>query len=128
VGVFVPDLCFHRDNSACSGVQSLDIVDKFHIRPDIFSAGVNAVVFVLFFFLYFPEPFPNALFNGLFDFPNQGAVIAAGVFVMEMLSVMLQVWYFRRTDGKRIFRCAPIHHHFHLADWSENTCGGLGSS
>ncbi len=77
--MFVPGQGFRRDNSACGIVQSLDIVDKFHIRSDIFSAGVNAVVFVLFFFLYFPEPFPNALFDGLFDFPNQGADVAAGV-------------------------------------------------
>jgi phospho-N-acetylmuramoyl-pentapeptide-transferase len=46
-------------------------------------------------------------------------LLIGGVFVMEMGSVMLQVWYFRRTGGKRIFRCAPIHHHFHLAGWSE---------
>ena len=46
-------------------------------------------------------------------------LLIGGVFMMEMLSVMLQVWYFRRTGGKRIFRCAPIHHHFHLAGWSE---------
>jgi phospho-N-acetylmuramoyl-pentapeptide-transferase len=46
-------------------------------------------------------------------------LLIGGVFVMELLSVMLQVWYFRHTGGKRIFRCAPIHHHFHLAGWSE---------
>jgi phospho-N-acetylmuramoyl-pentapeptide-transferase len=46
-------------------------------------------------------------------------LLIGGVFVMEMGSVILQVWYFRRTGGKRIFRCAPIHHHFHLAGWSE---------
>jgi phospho-N-acetylmuramoyl-pentapeptide-transferase len=46
-------------------------------------------------------------------------LLIGGVFVMELASVMLQVWYFRYTGGKRIFRCAPIHHHFHLAGWSE---------
>jgi phospho-N-acetylmuramoyl-pentapeptide-transferase len=46
-------------------------------------------------------------------------LLIGGVFVMELASVMLQVWYFRHTGGKRIFRCAPIHHHFHLAGWSE---------
>jgi len=31
----------------------------------------------------------------------------------------LQVTYFKYTGGKRLFRCAPLHHHFHLAGWSE---------
>jgi len=46
-------------------------------------------------------------------------LIIGGVFVMELLSVVLQVGYFKYTHGKRLFRCAPIHHHFHLAGWSE---------
>jgi phospho-N-acetylmuramoyl-pentapeptide-transferase len=33
---------------------------------------------------------------------------------------MLQVGYFKSTGGRRIFRCAPIHHHFHLGGWSES--------
>lgn len=46
-------------------------------------------------------------------------LIIGGVFVMELLSVVLQVGYFKYTGGKRLFRCAPIHHHFHLKGWSE---------
>lgn len=42
-----------------------------------------------------------------------------GVFLAEALSVMLQVGYFKLTKGKRIFRMAPIHHHFELAGWPE---------
>jgi phospho-N-acetylmuramoyl-pentapeptide-transferase len=45
--------------------------------------------------------------------------VIGGVFMMELFSVVLQVGYFKYTGGKRIFRCAPIHHHFHLAGWSE---------
>jgi len=45
--------------------------------------------------------------------------IIGGVFVIELASVVLQVGYFRYTGGKRLFRCAPIHHHFHLIGWSE---------
>ncbi len=45
--------------------------------------------------------------------------VIGGVFVLELFSVVLQVGYFRYTGGKRLFRCAPIHHHFHLAGWSE---------
>lgn len=46
-------------------------------------------------------------------------LIVGGVFVIEALSVILQVGYFKLTGGKRIFRVAPIHHHFHLGGWTE---------
>jgi len=46
-------------------------------------------------------------------------LIVGGVFVVEALSVMIQVGYFKATGGKRVFRCAPIHHHFHLSGWTE---------
>lgn len=46
-------------------------------------------------------------------------LLIGGVFVIELISVVLQIGYFRYTGGKRLFRCAPIHHHFHLAGWSE---------
>jgi phospho-N-acetylmuramoyl-pentapeptide-transferase len=46
-------------------------------------------------------------------------MVIGGVFLMEVVSVVLQVGYFKATGGKRIFRCAPIHHHFHLAGWTE---------
>jgi phospho-N-acetylmuramoyl-pentapeptide-transferase len=45
-------------------------------------------------------------------------LVMGGVFVMETVSVMLQVASFKLT-GKRIFRMAPIHHHFELKEWSE---------
>jgi len=45
--------------------------------------------------------------------------IVGGIFVVEALSVILQVGYFRWTGGRRVFRCAPLHHHFHLGGWSE---------
>jgi phospho-N-acetylmuramoyl-pentapeptide-transferase len=41
------------------------------------------------------------------------------VFVAEALSVMLQVLYFKLTGGKRLFRMAPLHHHFEMMGWSE---------
>lgn len=45
--------------------------------------------------------------------------IMGGIFVVETLSVMMQTVYFRLTHGKRIFRMAPIHHHFELGGWAE---------
>ena len=46
-------------------------------------------------------------------------IIAGLIFVIEALSVMLQVGYFKLTKGKRLFKMAPIHHHFELCGWSE---------
>src|SRR3954449_4645378 len=46
--------------------------------------------------------------------------IMGGVFVAETLSVMLQVFYFKWTGGKRIFRMAPLHHHYELEGWKES--------
>ena len=47
-------------------------------------------------------------------------VIVGGVFVMEAMSVILQVASFK-TTGRRIFKMSPIHHHFELSGWKENT-------
>lgn len=47
-------------------------------------------------------------------------VVMGGVFVAETISVMLQVGYFKYSKGKRIFRMAPLHHHFELGGWHEN--------
>jgi phospho-N-acetylmuramoyl-pentapeptide-transferase len=46
-------------------------------------------------------------------------LIVALIYLVEVLSVMLQVGFFKLTGGKRIFKMAPIHHHFELMGWSE---------
>lgn len=46
-------------------------------------------------------------------------MIMGGIFVLETFSVILQVAYFKSTGGKRIFRMAPLHHHFELKGWPE---------
>jgi len=46
-------------------------------------------------------------------------LIVGLIYVIEVLSVMIQVTYFKKTGGKRIFKMAPIHHHFELCGWSE---------
>lgn len=46
-------------------------------------------------------------------------VIVGLIYLIEVLSVMIQVTYFKKTGGKRIFKMAPIHHHFELCGWSE---------
>lgn len=46
-------------------------------------------------------------------------LIVGLIYLVEVLSVIIQVTYFKATGGKRIFRMAPIHHHFELGGWSE---------
>ena len=46
-------------------------------------------------------------------------ILIALVYLVEVISVILQVGYFKLTGGKRLFRMAPIHHHFELKGWSE---------
>jgi phospho-N-acetylmuramoyl-pentapeptide-transferase len=48
-------------------------------------------------------------------------VILGGLFVLETVSVMMQVGFFKLTKGRRIFRMAPIHHHFEMLGWEQVT-------
>ena len=46
-------------------------------------------------------------------------IIVGFIYLVEVASVILQVTYFKKTGGKRLFKMAPIHHHFELCGWSE---------
>lgn len=46
-------------------------------------------------------------------------IVVGLIYLVEVLSVMIQVTYFKKTGGKRFFKMAPIHHHFELCGWSE---------
>ena len=46
-------------------------------------------------------------------------LLMCGVYIWEILSVVMQVGYFKATKGKRIFKCAPYHHHLHMSGWPE---------
>ena len=52
-------------------------------------------------------------------------LIVGMIYLVEVLSVMIQVTYFKKTGGKRIFKMAPIHHHFELCGWSETRVVGV---
>ena len=101
------------------------------------NAGVSAitcaVVGALLGFLLF-NVYPASVFMGDTGSLALGGFVAATAYMMQMplfillvgfiylvevLSVMIQVTYFKKTGGKRIFRMAPIHHHFELGGWSE---------
>ena len=45
--------------------------------------------------------------------------IVGFIYMIEVISVIIQVVYFKKTGGKRFFKMAPIHHHFELSGWSE---------
>lgn len=92
-----------------------------------------AVVGALLGFLLF-NVYPASVFMGDTGSLALGGFVAATAYMLQMpifilivgliywieiISVILQVAYFKKTGGKRIFRMAPIHHHFELGGWSE---------
>ncbi|MEY8522361.1 phospho-N-acetylmuramoyl-pentapeptide-transferase [bacterium 1XD8-76] len=92
-----------------------------------------AVVGALLGFLLF-NVYPASVFMGDTGSLALGGFVAAAAYMLQMplfiaivgfvylaevLSVILQVSYFKMTGGKRIFKMAPIHHHFELCGWSE---------
>lgn len=54
-------------------------------------------------------------------------IIVGMIYLIEVASVMIQVTYFKKTGGKRIFKMAPIHHHFELCGWSETRIAAVFS-
>jgi len=54
-------------------------------------------------------------------------ILVGLIYLVEVLSVMIQVTYFKKTGGKRLFKMTPIHHHFELCGWSETRIGAVFS-
>ena len=54
-------------------------------------------------------------------------LIVGFIYLIEVVSVMMQVTYFKLTHGKRIFKMAPIHHHFEMCGWKETKVVGVFS-
>lgn len=121
----------------CSGVSSIVMI--FFLVISFRLDDVALVVFASSFigacvgFLYY-NCFPASIFMGDTGSMALGGglaaiairthmeiyfLIAGFIFVLEALSVVIQVGYFRTTKGKRFFRMAPIHHHFELGGWKE---------
>ncbi len=101
------------------------------------AAGIEPIAFAviggLMGFLCY-NAFPAKIFMGDTGSLALGGFVAAAAYMLnmplfipligliyaaELLSVVLQVSYFKITHGKRIFKMTPIHHHFELSDWSE---------
>ena len=107
-------------------------VASIHLYSDI-TPAVAGMIGALFGFLMF-NVHPAKIFMGDTGSLALGAfvatcaymlqmpifiIIVAIIYLVEVLSVILQVGYFKLTHGKRIFRMAPIHHHYELGGWSE---------
>lgn len=54
-------------------------------------------------------------------------ILVGIIYIVETLSDIIQIVYFKATHGKRIFRMAPLHHHLEMGGWSEKN-GGYSSS
>ena len=105
----------------------------YHCTKGKIAAITGAVVGSLLGFLLF-NVYPAKVFMGDTGSLALGGFVASSAFMMQMplfiaivgiiylvevLSVIIQVTYFKKTGGKRIFKMAPIHHHFELCGWSE---------
>ncbi|MEP9365553.1 phospho-N-acetylmuramoyl-pentapeptide-transferase [Nocardioides sp. CN2-186] len=108
----------------------------YNVRDPLDLAIIAAAITgACFGFLWWNAP-PAAIFMGDTGSLSLGAALAGfailtrtelllvvlgGLFLVETLSVMLQVGYFKLTKGKRIFRMAPLHHHFEMLGWEQVT-------
>ena len=125
--LFITYLVGRVDYSAYLGIPHVEGAGELAI----FCAGIMGAGLA---FLWFNAP-PAAVFMGDTGSLALGGALGAiavashhevvlliigGLFVMETASVIIQVFWFKRT-GKRIFRMAPIHHHFEQLGWKEST-------
>jgi phospho-N-acetylmuramoyl-pentapeptide-transferase len=86
------------------------------------AAGVVAVLRAQPWEVFYPLLLSGGIMLGLAAVLCKHEVllpIVGGVFALEMASVVLQIGWFRTTGGKRLFRMAPLHHHFELGGWTE---------
>ena len=92
------------------------------VKPieDIFSYKAQSISEALSIRLEHTQPAFKPTSTSRLEFDEFGAPITSKVFVLEAISVMVQVISFKLT-GKRIFKMAPIHHHFEKKGWPEST-------
>ena len=136
LGVLAIPVMFLAVIGTVNGVNFTDGLDGLASSVTVLVATfftVVAVVGALMGFLLF-NVYPAKVFMGDTGSLALGGFVAASAYMMQMpifilivgliywieiLSVMIQVTYFKKTGGKRIFKMAPIHHHFELCGWSE---------
>lgn len=128
--------------SACFGIISYlvghAVFSSYLMIPQVSGTGeltvlCAAIIGAALGFLWFNAP-PASVFMGDIGSLALGGIIGVisvatkheivlaivgGLFVIEALSVIIQVLYFKATKGKRFFKMAPLHHHFEKKGWSE---------
>ncbi len=120
--------CLQRHSTGCNIFTVVAVGTKSGLEP-ITCAVVGALMGFLLF-----NVFPAKVFMGDTGSLALGGFVAGTAYMMrmplfilivgfiylaEVISVILQVTYFKKTGGKRFFKMAPIHHHFELCGWSE---------
>lgn len=121
-----------QQNQACSNVNALDVCYSVRDPQDL--AMLGAILSgALIGFLWFNAK-PAKIFMGdtgslaiggavaafaILSRTQLLLVVIAGLFVVISLSVIIQVGYFKLSGGKRVFKMAPLQHHFELSGWSE---------
>ena len=96
-------------------------VHKYHSDRDFSTSDSVIPAFFLYLFFLMLSALPVHFVHC--DLPtvllSRIHLTAYSDHLIEVLSVIIQVTYFKATHGKRIFKMAPIHHHFELCGWSE---------
>ena len=133
IGWLAIPLLFIAVIGTVNGVNFTDGLDGLASSVTVLVATFFTVVGALMGFLLF-NVYPASVFMGdtgslaLGGFVASTAymlqmpifiIIVGMIYLIEVASVMIQVTYFKKTGGKRIFKMAPIHHHFELCGWSE---------
>ena len=123
-----------QSNQSCSFDQ--DLAGCYEVRDPLDLAVVAAALTGACFGFLWWNASPAQIFMGDTGSLSLGGVMAGfavmtrtelllpiigGLFVLQAVSVMLQVGWFKASKGKRLFRMAPLHHHFELGGWAEIT-------
>jgi phospho-N-acetylmuramoyl-pentapeptide-transferase len=122
-----------QNNQACDALPSANCYD---VRDPLDLAIVSAAITGACFGFLWWNASPAAIFMGDTGSLSLGGALAGlailtrtelllivlgGLFVIETASVMLQVGFFKLSKGRRVFRIAPLHHHFEMVGWEEIT-------
>jgi phospho-N-acetylmuramoyl-pentapeptide-transferase len=129
-----------QNNQSCTGARvALDAAATgscYHVRDPLDLAVVSAAITGACFGFLWYNASPAQIFMGDTGSLALGGAVAGmavltrtelllaligGLFVLQTMSVILQVGYFKLSRGKRLFRMAPLHHHFELLGWEEIT-------
>lgn len=129
-----------QNNQACGGTRVLlnsgTVGSCYHVRDPLDLAVIAAAVTGACFGFLWYNASPAQIFMGDTGSLALGGGVAGmavltrtelllavlgGLFLVQTMSVILQVGFFKATKGKRLFRMAPLHHHFELLGWEEIT-------